>query len=144
MLSTYATGDPPDRDLPDAGRILLAEDDRAMRELIARSLRDAGFSVGEARSGIDLLALIEQEMTDRDELETRTVIVSDIRMRRLDGLAVVTTLRGLGWRTPVILITAFPDDGTRAEAARMGARLLDKPFDLADLAEAVRAALDRG
>jgi CheY-like chemotaxis protein len=129
---------------PPLGRVLLAEDDRAMRDLIALRLRREGYQVVEARSGIDLLDRIEHELADHDRIPADTVIVSDIHMRRLGGLDVLDTIRSLGWETPVILITAFGDDETRVLASRLGARaVIDKPFDLAVLVNAVHDAVSR-
>jgi DNA-binding response OmpR family regulator len=49
------------------------------------------------------------------------------------GLSVLESLRKANWRTPVILMTAFGDDATRARAEALGAVLFDKPFDVDDL-----------
>jgi DNA-binding NtrC family response regulator len=62
--------------------------------------------------------------------EAVSIIVSDIRMPGLDGLGLLTALRCASWTTPVILMTAFGSSETHEEAARLGAVVLDKPFDL--------------
>lgn len=56
------------------------------------------------------------------------------------GLEVLAGLRQSDWSTPVILITAFGDEWTHAEAQRLGATSIDKPFDLHDLRLLAREA----
>lgn len=126
------------------GRVLLAEDDRAMREFLEEALRLRGYEVISARSGVDLLALLEERVTEYERPAPGTVIVSDIRMARLDGLSVLQEIRSLGWTVPVILITAFGDEETRkrAEALRAFA-LIDKPFEIPVLAQRIDEALSR-
>jgi DNA-binding response OmpR family regulator len=117
-------------------RVLLAEDDRELRSLLAAELRKEGYVVEEARTGFDLLELLG-DLTLRNE--AFDLIVTDIRMPGLSGLSVVEGLRngitpGTS-ATPVILITAFGDEDTHAEAKRLGTVIFDKPFEL----EAFRA-----
>ena len=111
-----------------------------MREVLVQSLREAGYDVWEAKSGIDLLDLVETSLEDGEFPARRTMIVSDIRMRHLDGLGALESLRPLG--IPVVLITAFGDDDTRAMALELGARaLIDKPFDMDHLVEELERIL---
>jgi two-component system response regulator AtoC len=113
------------------GYVVLAEDDRIMRDLVTTTLRQGGYEVEVARNGVDLLRLLEEQMTDGEVLAPGTVIISDIRMPQLDGLSVLEKLRSLGWRTPVILMTAFGDTDTHERAHALGASAaLNKPFDL--------------
>ena len=114
-------------------RVLLAEDDRELRRLLAAKLRTAGCVVKEAGTGFELLEHLG-DLTMRNE--SFDLIVTDIRMPGLTGLAVVEGLRhGIqpgSWQIPVILITAFGDEETHSEAKRLGAVLFDKPFDFDD------------
>lgn len=115
-------------------RVLVAEDDHAFRQLIAAMLRREGYVVQEAATGLDML----ERLTD-SELKRRTfdLIVSDVRMPGLTGIEVIDGLKladgGRPWTTPVIFMTAFGDRDLQREASRLGATILDKPFDLADL-----------
>ena len=116
-------------------RVLLAEDDDAFRRLLAGALRRGGFEVIEARDGrelVDRLASLLPGAGPSDGMPI-DLIVSDIRMPGITGLDVLDKLRLADWATPVILITAFGDNATRAEAIRLGATMFDKPFDLSDL-----------
>ncbi|MEA2697185.1 MAG: hypothetical protein QOI66_1456 [Myxococcales bacterium] len=122
-----------------AGRVLLAEDDAAMRTLLACRLRRAGFEVVEAGNGVE--ALERLACASRDAPTTFDVVVSDIRMPGYDGFNIVASLRQTAADLPVILITAFGTMTTHVTAARLGAyAILDKPFDLDDLMSLVTAA----
>ena len=142
------TGDWRSEGLPEQalGRVMVADDDGAMRDLLADVLRRHGYQVVLARSGCELLALLEDEMTDAEMPAADTVIISDIRMPKLDGLTVLGRLRSLGWQIPIIMITAFGDAETHERARSLGATAtIDKPFDCADLLATVRdqLAVDR-
>ena len=125
------------------GTIFLAEDDGAMRALLAMAMTRAGFRVLEARNGIELLDRIESELGDRDTLGAGNVIVSDVKMGRLGGFGVLETLQQAGCDAPCILITAFGDEETHARARELGAdALFDKPFAIKTLLDRVRDVLD--
>jgi DNA-binding NtrC family response regulator len=123
-----------------AGRVLLAEDDAAMRALLARRLCRAGFQVVEACNGVEALERLALGWAEKPP-HTFDVVVSDLRMPGYDGLNIVATLRQVAADIPVILITAFGTMATHVTAARLGAyAILDKPFDLDDLISLVKAA----
>jgi DNA-binding NtrC family response regulator len=126
--------EPPDTDgaaLPRPLRILLAEDDGEMRRLLVETLRRERCEVIEARSGLQLLELLDVNQAASGALD---LIISDIRMPGKSGLEVLSQLRRVDHITPVILITAFGDSETHAEAHRLGAlAVFNKPFDLDDL-----------
>jgi DNA-binding NtrC family response regulator len=119
-------------------RVLLAEDDADMRRLLAQALRDDGYDVLEARNGSQLLDSIAALALEPDCDEPVDMIISDLRMPGRNGLSILAGLRDAQWMTPFILITAFGDDDTHAEAHRLGASaVFDKPFDVDDLRTAV-------
>jgi DNA-binding response OmpR family regulator len=124
-------------------RILLAEDDAAMRSMVAEALRGDGHDVVELTDGGRLLVLVA--VTAREEHafgdESIDLIVSDIRMPVCTGLQILEALRATRWNTPVILMTAFGDSETRARAEELSAILFDKPFDIDDLRTAVNSCL---
>jgi DNA-binding response OmpR family regulator len=124
--------------------ILLAEDDDAMRDLIAATLREDGYEVTEVRDGGRLLVQLGNKyLSTQRPWESFDLIVSDIRMPVCSGLRIVEALRRAGWPTPMILMTAFGDEQTRMQAADLRAVLFDKPFDLDDLRSAVVRLLMR-
>jgi CheY-like chemotaxis protein len=125
-------------------RILIAEDDVAMRRLIAAALRAAGHCVVEASDGAEVLDRIESTIW-AERLDLFGLIISDMAMPALSGLDVLAALRSIEVRTPFILITAFGDDDVRQEALALGATaVLDKPLDLETLQAAVDSALNPG
>jgi CheY-like chemotaxis protein len=120
--------------MPTSARILLADDDRAMRLVVADVLRKRGHLVEDASDGRELLVLLTGDAPHPYDL-----IISDIRMPGFTGLQVLEALRASERRTPVILMTAFGDDETRARAEALGAVLLEKPFSM----EQLRAWVER-
>jgi CheY-like chemotaxis protein len=135
----------PQRHLPQSNgqrnrRVLLAEDDGAMRELIARTLRRSGFDVVEARNGYETLERLAQGLIHDPQI-WYDLVISDVRMPGYDGLNILASIKQLPGYVPVILITAFGTSATHAAAARLGVfAMLDKPFDLDDLMTVVRSA----
>jgi DNA-binding response OmpR family regulator len=121
--------------------VLVADDDDEMRRLVAESLRKDGYEVIEEVDGGRLLVRVAAMYTFRRTINPFDIIVSDIRMPVCSGLDIVQGLRDAHWTTPVILMTAFGDDETRARAERLGAMLLDKPFQMGALRLVVRHLL---
>jgi CheY-like chemotaxis protein len=117
--------------LPYPARVLLAEDDRELRRLLAARLRKVGYLVVEAGTGFELLEHLGKWMAYERGFD---LVITDIRMPGVTGLAVVNALRQGFTRgdsgTPVIVLTAFGDEETYAEAKRLGAVIFDKPFDI--------------
>lgn len=119
--------------------ILVAEDDLEMRRLIVATLRRDRYEVIEAPDGIALLDCVESAALSGVHL---AAIVSDIRMPLLSGMDALAVLEATSAEVPVILITAFGDGETHAEAHQLGAfAILDKPFDMTALSAAVAAAI---
>lgn len=119
-------------------RILLAEDDREMRLLLASALRAEGYSVMECRDG--------DQFVDRIITPSSGVgfdlIVSDVRMPSHSGLEILEAGSQLKDFPPMILITAFGSESLHTQAQRLGAvAVFDKPFDIEHLLDAVRSLL---
>jgi len=116
-------------------RVLVAEDDESMRDLIVTSLRADGYDVTAAG---DLDCLGETVGVDIGP-DAVAMIVTDNRMPGCTGLELLTALRAARWQTPVILITAFGSVATHRHAVALGATaVLDKPFRLEQLRALVR------
>jgi CheY-like chemotaxis protein len=119
-------------------RILLGEDDADMRRLLAEALHERGYRVVECADGLSVLnklssLLMSPEVVAR-EAEPFALIISDIRMPGVTGLTILDGVRLFDDFPPMILITAFGDKETHAEARRQGAAaLFDKPFDVDEL-----------
>jgi FixJ family two-component response regulator len=115
-------------------RVLVVDDDDGMRQAIERLLEVAGFVPAVYTSAEALLA-------DRGAAGAACV-VSDLMLPEMSGLELLAELRVRGWRTPLILITAFDAPGRQEEAVRCGAAAyLVKPFLGSVLLDAIRAVL---
>lgn len=118
-------------------RILLAEDDDAMRNMIQQVLTRAGHTVVPLEDGFELADYVEL-IRHGTGLGPPDLILSDVRMPGRTGLEVLAQVRARGLTCPVLLLSAFADDPTREEARRLGAQaLLDKPVDMDELKAAV-------
>jgi len=123
-------------------RVILAEDDREMRTMLAESLRRDGYQVIEAADGRALDALIRSSFYATPQGEPVDLIVTDVRMPGCSGLSVLEAVREARWAIPVILITAYGDEATHEAARRLGVTaIFDKPFDVDDLRTAVLNAV---
>jgi two-component system cell cycle response regulator CpdR len=106
-------------------RILLAEDDQAMRTYLARALQNAGFDVVAVDRGTEAVPLLERERFD--------LLLSDIVMPEMDGIELAQRCAEISPRTKVMFITGFAAVTLRASREAPQARVLSKPFHLRDL-----------
>jgi two-component system response regulator MprA len=117
-------------------RVLLAEDDRAIRDAVARALELEGHEVRVVANGADALAALAEE-------EIGAVIL-DWMMPLVDGLTVCRRLRSMGNRVPILMLTARTEISDRVSGLDAGADdYLPKPFALDELLARVRALLRR-
>jgi two-component system response regulator MprA len=117
-------------------RILVVDDDRAVRESLRRSLSFNGYSVELAQDGQEALDLITRERPD--------AVVLDVMMPRLDGLEVCRRLRSSGDDLPILVLTARDSVSERVAGLDAGADdYLPKPFALEELLARMRALLRR-
>ena len=113
-------------------RVLIAEDNDEMRQLLAKVLRANGYAAVECRDGADLTARLEVFVGRRADSDF-DAIISDIFMPGPTGLEILEALHDRTGLPPVILITAFGDKGIHARAEKAGAAaVLDKPFMIED------------
>lgn len=106
-------------------RILLAEDDEAMRTYLARALENAGYSVVSVDSGLAALPHLESEHFD--------LLLSDIVMPEMDGIELAQRCAEVSPATKVMFITGFAAVTLRASREAPNAKVLSKPFHLRDL-----------
>lgn len=110
-------------------RILLAEDDDAMRDLLVGWLRGAGYDVTACSSGLELRAELEKSVLS-GELPEFDFVLSDVQMPLGSALDVLDDFFGCDGVPPTILITAFGNPRIRAAASDLGAAaVLEKPFE---------------
>ena len=119
--------------------VLLAEDNNEMRPLLVRAFVREGYRVTECFHGIDLLDRLNMltsqvEYASPEHKEHYDLIVSDIRMPGITALDILRDIAPFEGLPPVILITAFGDEDTHAQAYELGvAAVFDKPFAFDDL-----------
>lgn len=117
-------------------RILVVDDDRAVRESLRRSLSFNGYTVETASDGMEALDSIKSERPD--------AVVLDVMMPRLDGLEVCRRLRSTGDDLPILVLTARDSVSERVSGLDAGADdYLPKPFALEELLARLRALLRR-
>lgn len=120
----------------DPQRILIVDDEPAVREALQRSLAFEGYGTEVAVDGLDALARAESYAPD--------LIVLDIQMPRMDGLTAARRLRSAGTTTPILMLTARDTVGDRVTGLDAGADdYLVKPFELDELFARIRALLRR-
>jgi len=138
MRSESTAAVPQSAPTPDARAVLVIEDDDEMRRLLTSVLARDGYPVRPFRDGMEALDYLDTLRIGRHwNDENLGLIVSDVRMPGCSGLDLVDCLRTLDCAVPVILITAFGDAETHAQARDLGAALLDKPFDMNELRRVV-------
>ena len=117
-------------------RVLVAEDDPTMREMVSARLRRDGCDVIEVGSGDEALCVMKVIAEHESSADDLALVIMDVRMPGLSGLEVVYLLRTWRWNTPILLMTAYPDPELLAEGRRLGVPILAKPFRLSRLSEA--------
>jgi DNA-binding response OmpR family regulator len=123
-------------------RVLVADDDAAMRRMVTTALCRHGLEVYEAESGEELLWATQSMVLSAWPWDGFDLLITDLRMPGLSGLDVLRKLRESSFTGPVVLMTAFPDAAVASEAARLRSWLLPKPFSLASLSTLVLALLE--
>ena len=117
-------------------KLLIAEDDRAVRDALDRALRVEGYQVILTADGSEALTALDGKRVD--------LIILDVLMPYVNGLSVCRTLRSRGDRTPVLMLTARHEVGDRVAGLDAGADdYLTKPFALDELLARIRALLRR-
>ncbi|MBP6379605.1 MAG: response regulator [Sphingorhabdus sp.] len=106
-------------------RILLAEDEQAMREYLARALERSGYDVVSVDRGTEAAPLLEREHFD--------LLLTDIVMPEMDGIELARHCSKVSPRTEVMFITGFSGVALRAGQSMPQAKVLSKPFHLKDL-----------
>lgn len=115
--------------------VLVADDDPAMVAMLAEGLEELGYRVTSSASAVDASKLVQDEAFD--------ILVTDLRMPGMDGIALLGASRRAVPERPVIVMTAFGAIDTAVESLRKGAHhYLLKPFKLAELDLVIARALE--
>src|SRR5665811_641975 len=117
-------------------RILIAEDDRGVRQSLERALRFEGYKVSSVKDGVEALEALTGDLPD--------LVLLDVMMPHVDGLTVCRHLRATGNDVPVLMLTARHEVRDRVSGLDAGADdYLVKPFALEELLARIRALLRR-
>ena len=117
-------------------RVLVVDDERSMREVLSITLRQAGYDVTLADGGAEAIAQLRRESFD--------VVLTDLRMRDTDGMAVLRAVRECAPDTVVVVVTAYASTETAIEAMKLGAYdYVTKPFKLDEIRVTLANALER-
>jgi two-component system response regulator MprA len=122
---------------PSARRIVIAEDDRAVRQSLERTLRLEGYAVTATRTGVEAIERCTEDLPD--------LLILDVMMPEMDGLTACRRLRARDPATPILMLTARNTTGDLVAGLDTGADdYLTKPFDFDALLARIRALLRRG
>jgi len=114
-------------------KILIIDDEPAIRKALKEILEYESFEVKEAEDGPTAIKMVEKEMYD--------LIFCDIKMPRMDGLEVLSKMKEMGVETPIVIITGHGNVETAVEALKKGAYdFIQKPLDLNRILVTVRNA----
>ncbi|MBJ6360766.1 response regulator transcription factor [Paenibacillus sp. GCM10012307] len=117
-------------------KILIADDDARIRELIALFLRNEGFELVEAKDGTEALSIVENDGVD--------MVILDIMMPHLDGWELCREIRSFDSNIPLLMVTAKGESAQKVKGFRLGTDdYLTKPFDPIELVMRVKALLKR-
>lgn len=119
------------------GRILVVDDEESMRLFLVRMLSRKGYDVSEAADGLAAKDLIQKESFD--------LVLTDLRMPRMEGMALLAWIVDQKIRLPVIVMTGYGSIPSAIEALKTGAEnYVTKPFEKSEILKAVDAALETG
>ena len=120
--------------MPRVPRVAIVDDDDALRNSLDNLLRSVGFGVQGFASA--------EAFLQADHAPETACLILDVRMAGMNGLELQRQLGAAHWRIPIIFVTAYADDDTRAHALAAGAvAFLSKPCREEDLLQAIEAAL---
>ena len=118
-------------------KILVVDDEESMREFLEIMLTQDGYRVVAARDGEQACEILDRESFD--------LVITDIRMRSINGIGVLKKVKDVNPATMVILISAFATAETAVEAMKEGAYdYIPKPFKVNDFKKVVKDALGSG
>ena len=122
--------------LPERRQCLIVDDEPRLRQVLSHLMRNDGFTCLEAENGEQAVAMLERQPV--------MLVLSDLRMPRLDGLALLRQIRGRWPDTAVVMITAVADVEVAVSCLAVGAMdYLTKPFHLEEVRARVAQALEK-
>lgn len=118
------------------GKILVVEDQDAMRESLVIAFKDEGYQVEGVASGEEAIQRLSNNVYD--------LVVTDLKMKKVDGLELLKAVKNVNSSTEVVLITAYGTIGTAVQAIRDGAYdYVTKPFRHQEILKAAKKAIEK-
>ena len=115
-------------------RILVADDEEALRTVLSSELEGEGYNVKSAADGQEAITLLQKNEFD--------LILLDIKMPNVDGFEVLKFVKDHAPKTRVVMLTGFADLKNAIESKKLGAEdFVSKPYDLVDLLTTVERVL---
>ena len=117
-------------------KILVVDDEQSLRDVLSIMLKRAGYAVTSAMDGEEAIELLNKEIFD--------LVITDLRMPKIDGMEVLKAVKSASPETVVLIITAFASADSAVEAMKQGAYdYLTKPFQVDEVQLIIRNALER-
>ncbi|MBL8038467.1 MAG: sigma-54-dependent Fis family transcriptional regulator [Nitrospira sp.] len=117
-------------------KILVVDDEQSLREVLSIMLKRAGYAVTSAADGEEAVELLQKEIFD--------LVITDLRMPKVDGMEVLKAVKSASPETVVLIITAFASADSAVEAMKQGAYdYLTKPFQVDEVQLIIRNALEK-
>ncbi len=122
-------------------KVLVVDDEEALRFLLASELEAEAFEVQSAGDGDEAIELVRAKTEQGDRFD---VVLLDIKMPKVDGFEVLKFVKGKVPETKVIMLTAYADVKNAIESLRLGASdFVSKPYDLDDILTSINRALGK-
>lgn len=120
--------------MPEKSRILVVDDEEALRTVLSTELASEGYEVSTAADGGEAIDLVKDNNYD--------LVLLDIKMPNVDGFEVLKYVKGNKPDVKVIMLTGFADLKNAIESKRLGAEdFVSKPYDLVDLLTTIERVL---
>ncbi len=117
-------------------KILVVDDEQSLRDVLSIMLKRAGYAVTSAMDGEEAIELLNKEIFD--------LVITDLRMPKIDGMEVLKAVKSASPGTVVLIITAFASADSAVEAMKQGAYdYLTKPFQVDEVQLIIRNALEK-
>jgi two-component system response regulator PilR (NtrC family) len=117
-------------------KILVVDDEQSLREVLSIMLKRTGYAVTSVADGEEAIELLNRDIFD--------LVITDLRMPKIDGLEVLRAAKSASPETVVLIITAFASADSAVEAMKQGAYdYLTKPFQVDEVQLIIRNALEK-
>jgi len=121
--------------MPEKSKVLVVDDEDALRTVLSSELASEGYDVGTASDGDLALAEVEKGKYD--------LVLLDIKMPHMNGFEVLKHIKEKHPKTKVIMLTGFADLKNAIESKKLGAEdFVSKPYDLVDLLTTIERVLN--